>query len=98
METGQKARLDQKKPLFFFCATSGRKRHGSSTVGGILASTSEAAIREAIQAHLPEDGREGEGGRGKEGRREEREQIYERRRRWRRRRRTVGGALHAHRV
>lgn len=40
------------------CATSGRKRH-SSTVGGILANISEAAIRVAIQAHLPEDrGRE----------------------------------------
>lgn len=74
VETGKKERLDHKKPSFF-CATSGRKRHSSSTVGGILASISEAAIREAIQAHLPEDGgREREG--GTEGRREEREQIY----------------------
>lgn len=48
-------------PLFF-SATSRRHRH-SSTVGGILASISEAAIRVAIQAHLPEDGgREQEGG------------------------------------
>lgn len=47
-------------------------------MGGILASISEAAIRVAIQAHLPEDGgREG----GREGRREEREQIYGRRKR-----------------
>lgn len=43
-------------------------------MGGILASASEAAIRVAIQAHLPEDG-------GREGRREEIEQIYERKRR-----------------
>lgn len=44
-----------------FCATSGRDRH-SSTMGGILANISEAAIRVAIQAHLPEDrGREGRG-------------------------------------
>lgn len=44
-------------------------------MGGILASISKAAIRVAIQAHLPEEGgKEGEGGeRG-------REQIYEKRR------------------
>lgn len=48
-----------------FCATSVRNRH-SSTVGGILASISEAAIRVAIQAHLLEEGgRKREG--GKEG-------------------------------
>ncbi len=74
-------------PLFFR-ATSGRNRH-SSTVRGILASISEAAIRVAIQAHLPEDGGR-QGGREGSREREEREQIYERRKR--------RGVLHARRV
>lgn len=51
-----------------FCATSGRDRH-SSTAAGILASIREAAIRVAIQAHLPEEARrkrEGEGAKEEE--------------------------------
>lgn len=59
-----------------FCATSGRYRH-SSTAAGILASIREAAIRVAIQAHLPEEARRRKG-RERRRERDEREQIYER--------------------
>ena len=48
-------------------------------MGGILASISKAAIRVAIQAHLPAEGGRGEE-RKEEKREREREQIYEKRR------------------
>lgn len=69
--------------LRLFCATSGRNRH-SSTVGGILASITEAEIRVAIQAHLQEEA-EKEGGR-EGGMRESRSM------------KGGGGVLHAHTV
>lgn len=71
--TRQKARFGSRLPPFLCHIRQEQTQHG--VVGGIIASTSKAAIMVAIQAHLPEE-------LGREGRREreEREQIYQKRR------------------
>lgn len=76
MNTGQEAQLDHNSVFSV--------QHQAGTVGGILASITEAEIRVAIQAHLQEEA-ENEGGR-EGGMRESRSM------------KGGGGVLHAHTV